>query len=307
MGNCKFCGDNAGWFKDVHDGCIEAVNAGLIEIKRIITSAVAQIAEGRSASPTTQSSIEQLILDKRIPRESANAAIVEGWSTAVTEVSLRAPLPAEKMNCLVSLCEQLGFSQQELSKTDGFRSVNLSMLLCAIVNDVKEIYENALTSRNPFNCKPGEVPIAFFGSVVYSREKTTRSRVGGYGGLSVRIAPGVYSHFGGFKAQPIEKVAMEEVDYGGMLLTTEAIYFGGEHTTFRIAFDHILTFHAREDGIGFSRTTGHGTPEIFSVLMPDRDGNPIPAPAFLGWFLFNATHFLACKNSTGKQLAVRTS
>jgi hypothetical protein len=91
---------------------------------------------------------------------------------------------------------------------------------------------------------------------------------------------------------------MKEIDYGGMLLTTGAMYFGGEHTTFRIAFDHIISFRAQEDGIGFSRKTGHGIPEVFSVLLPDKNGNPTPAPAMFGWFLFNATQFLASVEHT---------
>lgn len=293
MGNCRLCGEKAGWFKDVHDACIEGVNAGVTEIKSVVTFAVEQIAQG--GSPTIQSIIEQVIADKRIPRESANAAIVESWSVSVNEVSLREPLPAQKETALIRLCEQSGFTQQELSKTDGFRSVTFSMLLWAITNDVKELYANAMVSHNPFNCESGEVPIAFFGSVVYSQETTTRSRVGGYSGLSVRVAPGVYSHFGGFKGQQVERVAMKEIDYGGMLLTTGAMYFGGEHTTFRISFDNIISFRAQEDGIGFSRKTGHGIPEVFSVLVPDKDGNPTQAPAMFGWFLFNATQFLASK------------
>ena len=292
MANCRLCGEKAGWFKDVHPACIEAVNAGVAEIKSAVTSAVEQIAQG--GTPTIQSSIERVIADKRIPRESANAAIVESWSASVTEVSLREPLPVEKQTAFIKLTEQLGFTQQELSKTDGFRSAVFSMLLWALTNDVTELYANNM-SHSPFNCEPGDLPIMFFGSVVYSQETTTRSRVGGYGGLSVRVAPGVYSHFGDFKGQQVERVAMKEIDYGGMLLTTGAMYFGGEHTTFRIAFDNIISFRAQEDGIGFSRKTGHGIPEVFSVLQPDKDGKPTPAPAMFGWFLFNATQLLASK------------
>jgi hypothetical protein len=228
VSNCRICGEKVGWFKDVHDACIEKVNAGVTEIKSTVTSAVEQIAEG-GGTPTIQSSIEQVIADKRIPRELANSAILESWSVSVNQVSLREPLPVQKQTALISLCEQFGFTQRELSKTDGFRSVTFSMLLWAITKDMKELYTNAMTSHNPFNLESGDVPIAFFGSVVYSQETTTRSRVGGYSGLSVRVVPGVYSHFGGFKGQQVERVAMKEIDYGGMLLTTEALYFGGEH------------------------------------------------------------------------------
>jgi len=295
MGNCKLCGESAGWFKGVHAACVEAVETGVAQIKSTMASAVEQVAKG--GTPAIQSSIEKVITDKRIPRESANAAIAESWSTAVNEVSLRELLSLEKQTALMGLCKQFGFTAQGLSKTDGFRCASLSLVLWAIVHDVKELYENVMTSQNPFNLESGDVPIAFFGSVVYSQEKTTRSRVGAYSGLSLRVAPGVYSHFGGFKGQQVEQVAMKEIDYGGMLLTTGAMYFGGQHTTFRVPFDHIISFDGRQDGIGFSRKTGKGIPEVFNILMPGKDGKPTPAPSMFGWFLLNATQALASKKS----------
>ena len=36
----------------------------------------------------------------------------------------------------------------------------------------------------------------------------------------------------GFSDQDMKM--LKEIDYGGMLLTTQNIYFGGDHTTFRI-------------------------------------------------------------------------
>ena len=65
MGNCRICGEQAGWFKDIHDSCIAGVNAGVTDIKSAMTSAVEQIAQG--GTPTIQPSIEQVIADKRIP------------------------------------------------------------------------------------------------------------------------------------------------------------------------------------------------------------------------------------------------
>ena len=58
--------------------------------------------------------------------------------------------------------------------------------------------------------------------------------------MSIRLARGVYYHFGGFKGQRTDTSTLKEIDYGGMLLTTQNIYFGGDHTTFRIPYDHVV-------------------------------------------------------------------
>jgi hypothetical protein len=293
MGKCKFCGEDAGWFKDAHETCVAAVTTGVTEIKSSLSSAVEQIAQG--GTPTVQVSIEQIASTKRVPTEMVKAAILESWSAAVYDLSLKEPLSEQNQVALVKLCEQQGFTKQQLLPTDGFRAACLSTVLWALINDVRELYSDAMVSRNPFNLKSGEIPIAFFGSVVYSQEVTTKSREGGYGGLSVRVAPGMYTHFGGFKGVQVERQEMKEIDYGGALLTTQSLYFGGDHTTFRVLFRNILCLHPQPDGLGFSRDTGQGRPEIFKILLPDNNGNPVPAPSMFGWFLLNAAQFLSSK------------
>jgi hypothetical protein len=76
---------------------------------------------------------------------------------------------------------------------------------------------------------------------------------------------------------------MTDIDSGGMLITTKNLYFGGQHKTFRISYDRILSFRPLTNGIGIFRDTG-GKPEIFTVY------NPWPNS---GGFLFNLCHFLA--------------
>ncbi len=297
MGNCRFCGKSAGWFSDSHESCILTAQAGVNEIKAIVSSAVAEAMQGKATD--IRSAVEQVQATKLVPTDEARTAVMESWSTAVADAALKEPLPADRQNAASKVYEDLGLTAQEMKRTEGFRATALSFLLWAIVNNEEDVYANAMVSQNPFNLKSGEIPIAYFGSVVYSEETTTKSYEGGYRGLSVRVLPGVYSHFGGFKGQPVETSAMKEIDYGGMLLTTKSLYFGGDHTTFCIPFSSVLSFHPQPDGIGLSRSVGHGRPEVFAVLYPDANGAATPATASTGWFLFNVSHFLAseCKRS----------
>jgi len=71
----------------------------------------------------------------------------------------------------------------------------------------------------------------------YSKETISRSSQGGYGGMSIRLARGVYYHFGDSKGREWTPQRCQEIDYGGMLLTTQNIYFAASaqrsefHTT----------------------------------------------------------------------------
>lgn len=295
MGNCRICGKNAGWFSDIHEACVATVQAGVKEIKTIVSSAVAEAMQDKV--PDVQPVVEEVRLAKLVPPDQVRTAVMESWSVAASEAALKEPLSADKQAAVTRVYEDLGLTSQEMKKLEGFRAAVLSLILWAIVNDEESAYANAMVSQNPFNLKSGETPIAFFGSVVYSQETTTRSYEGGYRGLSVRVVPGVYSHFGGFKGQPVETSAMKEIDYGGMLLTTKSLYFEGDHTTFCIPIGSVLSFRPQPDGIGLSRNANHGKPEVFAVMLPDANGAPTPATPSMGWFLFNALHFLASKCS----------
>jgi hypothetical protein len=148
--------------------------------------------------------------------------------------------------------------------------------------------------RHPFNLRAGEIPIFFFGSVVYSKETVSRGRQGGYSGMSVRVARGVYYHFGGFKGQQTQTSALQEIDYGGLLITTQNMYFGGRRTSFRIPYSHVVSFRAETAGIAFFRDSGNARAEVFTVLEANpHGGEPVNARPLFGWFLFNVTHALA--------------
>ena|SRR5438552_18318417 len=104
-----------------------------------------------------------------------------------------------------------------------------------------------------------------------------------------------HSIFEGVKLRCFSSAAsLQEIDYGGMLLTTQNIYFGGERTTFRIPYDHVVSFRPHSDGIGIFRDSANAKAEVFTVLEANPSGgDPVSARPIFGWFLFNMAHFLA--------------
>ena len=303
MGICKYCGEKAGWFSDVHEACATSSQQGSAEIAATVGSTIKEkvsIPVGQDTDVLAsqlwlqlEEKVHQIAAEHRTPAENVRQALFQGWSSGAGELAIVEPLSIQKFNVIVKLYKLMGFTEQDMRKSDGNVAALFSLLLWAVMvhGDPSEL---APEHDHPFNLQPGEIPLMFFGSVVYSKETVSRSYQGGYGGMSVRLARGVYYHFGGFKGQRIDSSSLQEVDYGCLLLTTRNFSFGGEHTNFRIPFEHVLSFRAHTDGIGMFRDTANARAEVFSVLEANPNGgNPLPARPIFGWFLFNMAHFLA--------------
>jgi len=83
---------------------------------------------------------------------------------------------------------------------------------------------------------------------------------------------------------------LQELDYGGFLITTRSIYFGGtEHgVNFRLPLNNIVRFQPYSDGIGICKNGGRE--QIFAPQqVPDS-----------GWWLFNLLQALSAKESGSK-------
>jgi hypothetical protein len=172
--------------------------------------------------------IEKLQTDHRIPQDQVRGALRGGWIQGAAQIATARPIPVDRMEVSSNFCRAMGFTDQEMCRTDGFIAQVFSALLWSVIvkGDASLV---ANVPHHRFNLKSGVIPLFYFGSVVYSKETISRGNQGGYGGMSVRVARGVYYHFGGFKGQRIETSALKQIDYGGMLVTNQNMYFGGQH------------------------------------------------------------------------------
>lgn len=305
MGLCRYCGEKAGWFSDAHEGCFQSMLQGSEKVSSLITTTLEKpipaehpdVDEwcslfGQMLWAEVKPQIEKLQTEHRIPAEQLRGALQRGWITGAESVATAEPMSLDKLLVSDNFYRAMGFTDKEMCATDGFVAQWFSMLLWSVM--IKGDPNLAGEVRHPFNLKTGEIPIMFFGSVTYSRDTIRRGSRGGYSGMSIRVTRGVYYHFGGFKGQRTETSALQEIDYGGMLVTTESMYFGGQHTSFRIPYTHVVSFRAEPSGIAFFRDTANAKAEVFTVLeVNPSGGNPINARPLFGWFLYNITHALA--------------
>lgn len=308
MSVCRYCGESAGWFKDAHETCVTSAHQGCEQVTSLIASTVATKLIPPKDHPDddkwasefvqhvwsdTKPQLDKLTTEHHIPPDDLRPAIRNGWSNGSEQAATAEPMHPDRLSVLNAFYRRIGFTDQEMRPTDGFVANVFSTLLWSVmVKGDPNLVANV--PRHPFNLKEGEIPLFFFGSVVYSKETTSKSYEGGYGGMSVRLGHGMYYHFGGFKGQRLETAALKEIDYGGLLVTTQHLYFGGQHTNFRIAYEHVVTFRPLTSGIGAFRDSASAKAEVFTVLEANPSGgNPRNARPIFGWFLFNVAHFLA--------------
>ncbi len=111
--------------------------------------------------------------------------------------------------------------------------------------------------------------------------------VGSYGGASIRVASGLYYHFGGIRGHREQSTSLQEVDYGYFLMTTRAVYFGGAEkgVNFRLPYKQIVRFQPYSDAVGICK---NGAKE--KIFAPQQVTET-------GWFLFNILQSLAAKES----------
>ena len=131
-------------------------------------------------------------------------------------------------------------SIDELSNNEAYAKLAKSLVIGDILNGIlpKRIQ---VTNQIPFNLQKNEKLIWLINGVDYYTDKVRREYVGGYQGMSLKIARGVYYRFGGFRGHPV--VTTEKVFLGSGILgfTNKQLYFFNSKTSFRIRYDKIIS------------------------------------------------------------------
>jgi hypothetical protein len=279
MGICTYCHQKAGWFSDAHDACVQKAAKGAETIQTCMANAVVQ---GKQYDDIA-ALINKVQGEAAIPQDQVRSALQRGWSDGSDTHCKKQPISLTEFSAISGLYKEAGFQPEDMLKTPGFRAMTLSYLIWTVLHDQIDPYQGPIQ----FNLQSGEIPVFGMANVLLSEQKTMSSYIGGYSGASIRIANGVYYHLGGMQGHKVQNTSLQEVDYGGFLMTTRAIYFGGTErgTNFRLGYNSIIRFQPYSDGVGICKNGGRE--QIFAPQqIPDS-----------GWWLFNLLQTLAAKAS----------
>jgi hypothetical protein len=282
MGICRYCGQKAGWFREVHDACVAKANSGIEAIKICVAEAIVQ---GEQYSEIKRH-LDQTTSDSAIPQAELLPAIKDGWSRGAEKRGMAQPISDSEFSSMSDVYRAAGLTPEEMRTTAGFKAIVFSFLIWTVLNDQIEPYQGPIQ----FNLQTGEVPVFGMANVLVREERTTSSYVGGYSGASIRVASGLYYHLGGVRGHREQSASLQEVDYGDFLMTTQAVYFSGTEkgVNFRLPYSHIIKFQPYSDAVGICKNGGKE-----KIFAPQHGAES-------GWFLFNVLQALAAKDSGTK-------
>jgi hypothetical protein len=225
-----------------------------------------------------KTTLSQIASDSFISQERIREAMIFGWSKAVDKFLEDDVLQQEEEESLIEFSTQFDLKQDDLNEQGAYTKVVKAVVIRDILNG--NIVERVKPNKSlPFNFQKDEKLVWVFQGVNYLEDKTKRSYVGGYQGVSVRVAKGLYFRTGGFKGAPVEHTERVHADDGLMAVTNKHVYFAGSRKSFRIAYSKIVSFEPFSDGIGIMRDAATAKPQIF--VTED------------GWFTYNLLSNLA--------------
>ena len=124
----------------------------------------------------------------------------------------------------------------------------------------------------PFNLKKDEKLIYAF-QIPVKEVVTKKERIAGSKGVSIRVMKGVYYHIGGSKGQTIETKVNQSLGICSVAVTNQYIYIMSPETSFRIAFNKIVSIYNNGDSVIIYRDGAKNNP-----LMLEYNDT---------WFLYN--------------------
>lgn len=258
MGICRFCGENAGWFRHYHPDCKQHTNQSRTDIEKIIASFSSKSPHITNLAETVATMADEGKLTGAIRTGTVMFGLKKFLNGAM-DISL----PPESV-----ITEMRRMVKQET------KIAKVGLFFEPIVSNLDKIYyltlvANKHTSRlntkvpTGMNIGRDETPIWTFWNAELYEDRTQTRRVGGGQGVSLRVTKGVYYHVGKFKTQNRTSVEHVHVDTGNLLITNKNIYFVGSTKAVKLPFPKIISVTPYSDGIMVLKDGATAKPAYF--------------------------------------------
>jgi len=295
MSVCEYCGEKAGWFQTNHPACVTKASSSRKIVEELVFEGTLA---GRSYDELS-AEVQKVLADSRVSFKYVRDALLQGANDAASQIAVKSPVSKSEFDRLYRIIFGLDGSlnaylsdeytaQMVQRKWFAVGQLHMSYVLWQVLNSITPNFDET-GETVAFNLRAGELPIFQTGNcVTYAEERTvTTNRSRTYQGLSLPVGRGIYYHIGGSQGHQERTSGLLPLDGGKILITTKALYFGGQTKTFRIQLDHVIRYQPYVDGVGVCES--HGAPKVFVFDYRGMDA---------GWFFYNLLVAL-----TNKQLA----
>ena len=274
MGKCVFCGKDAGLLRNSHKECEVRHSDGERKMIEGATSAAldTSLLDGFSAQLST------IAASSFISQDETKALLVKAFGAGIERSLGDDILTQDEESALTSYRDHFHLTQGDLDVDGAYTRLVKAALLRDVMNgDIRSRvnFEGDL----PFNFQRSEQLVWLFQQVPYYEPRTRTTYSGGYSGVSVKVAKGLYWRTGGFRGNPVKHTEMTQIDTGLVGVTNKHVYFTGTVKSFRIKYEKIVSFSPFSDGIAIQRDAASAKPQVFKT------GD--------GWFTYNLLTNLA--------------
>lgn len=269
MGKCKYCGQKAGFLNSKHKECEEKYKKGKNDIICLIERTIIDLNNLQSL----KMNVEKLANDNYIPSTEIDQLYTNGFDNAIEKFLDDGVLTKEEEEKVEEFIKQLNLTQEILDKNGSLQRLNKASIIREITEGNIPEARMKIQGHLPFNFHKDEKLIWLFQNVEFFEQRTKTQYRGGYSGVSIKIAKGVYYRTGGFKGHPVKVEEMKFIGKGIFAITNKHVYFASSSKSIKIPFSKIITIYPYENGIGLQKDGATAKPQIFKNID--------------GWFTYN--------------------
>lgn len=284
MGDCKFCGEPAGFLRSEHPDCRKRDDEKRAEQARLLVDLERDAADAALKGEAAVIEAVPLLTQRAGAPELAGAdtrgAIVRAWGSAITRLLDGEGVTNENESALARYASAFAFTEAERKEGNALDRLVKALILHDIAAGTPKARLN-VTDPMPILLKKDEFIIWAFANVRYLQVKQFTRYEGRSQGISVRLAKGLYYRAGGFSGRPVQHEATVEMDRGIFAMTQKAVYFAGPKKSLRVPYTKFVSIEPFSDGVGLQKDGASARPMTFTPLD--------------GWFTFNVIKNLSAQ------------
>jgi len=278
MGDCKYCGKPAGFWRNKHDVCekksLQKKRQQLEETRLLhyVADCVAEAIVVSSNDEELGQQLSNIESQQNIQLSERKDILACGWQKSVDLFLDENIIEESDEKKLTRFKDKYTLTYEDLDTNGAYTKLVKSLVVRDLANGIVSSRVR-ITDQMPVNLQKDEIVLWVFRNAEYYEDKTRREWVGRSQGISMRVTKGVYYRVGAFRGTPIERTERVHIDTGIVFVTNKNIYFIGANKSTRIPYKKIVSFQSFSDGVGIIRDAVNAKPQVFVT------GD--------GWFTYN--------------------
>lgn len=271
MGDCKYCGQPAGFLRWSHTECKENHYLHLANFKETIDHCFDKKIDFDEFDDT----FRKLGQDGVISQKEVDQLFQLSFDEFAEKIINRGRITDEELEEIERFIKKTEWSEDRIDCHGFLSKVIYLHVNQSVQNGIVPTFHTIPKNVCPFILNPNEEIIWIFNNVDFYQTKLHKSYTGGSSGVSIRITKGVYYKVGGHKGRIESNYSLDYIDSGSIYLTTNGIYYKSYNQALELPFNKLLTFECDSRCIKIQLKTSRSNLMKFSNVDPDLINNTL--------------------------------